>query len=235
MAIPKNPYCTPTYNQFPRWDGMDITIWKLMADDAETYSGNEYLLLYKDSYVRYHKNKIIQAAHDAGIPATLLAGVAWEEAGGKPDRLKANGVLQWRQFLDFFKNNNEYSNRTSVGVIAMQIRVVAETLGIDPRALTTTQQLQISRCLENDDFNIKIAALHLRDLIKYDYPDANTGLLSVEQIILVGSRYNRGKDRSKSDFIKAINLSPSDQRRVYISYGLAIMKRSSRIEALLRG
>lgn len=229
----KNPYCTPGHNTFPRWDMMDVSIWKLTPSDAKTYSGKEYLLLYKDSYVKYHRNAIIQSAENVGIPPSLLAGVAWEEAGGTPDRLKSNGVLLWRQFLDFFKDNNDHSNKTSIGIIAMQIRVVAEILGIDPRSLSTKQQLQISRCLESDDFNIKIVAMHLRDLIKYDYPNSNTRTLSVEQIILAGSRYNRGIQRKKSDFIVAIKSSNRNEKD-YISYGLALIKRQNRIEGLLK-
>lgn len=227
-----NLYCTPQEHEYPRWDMMDVSIWKLMKDDPLTYKGDSYLYLYKDTYVKYHKNIIIQSARDADISPLLLASVAWQEAGGKPDKLKPN-VLLFRQFVDFFKNNNAYSNKVSIGIIAIQIRAAAETLGIDPTTLTTSQQLQISRCLQSDDFNIKIVALHLRNLIKYDYPGADAIILSDEQLILVGARYNRGVERSKDDFINAIFMDPAAKERDYISYGLAIIKRRSRVEKLL--
>ncbi|QQN38007.1 hypothetical protein JHW33_24180 (plasmid) [Rahnella aceris] len=168
----------------------------------------------------------------AKIPALLLADVAWQEAGGKPDNLKPQ-VLLYRQLIDSFRSNNDYSNRVSIGIVAIQIRAVAETLGIEPRSLSTRQQLQIGRCLQNDDFNLKVVALHLRELVEYDYPDSNTDILTDEQLILAGSRYNRGIERQKKDFIDAISLPVSDQRRNYISYGLAIIKRKDRIKKLM--
>ncbi|WP_244212780.1 hypothetical protein [Rahnella woolbedingensis] len=210
---------------------MDYSISK-WEKNGELYWGQSYLFLYKDSFIKFHKESIIFYARDAKIPALLLADVAWQEAGGKPDSLKPQ-VLLYRQLIDTFKSNNDYSNSVSVGIVAMQIRVVAELLGINPRNLSNRQQLQISRCLQTDDFNLKMASLHLRDLIKFDYPDANTEILSDESLILVGSRYNRGIQRKKEDFIRAISLPENSPERDYISYGLAIIKRRERVKKLM--
>ncbi len=225
-------FCSPQGSNFRRWDMMDVSIWKLHQDDPVNYWGQPYLYLYKDSFIKFHKELIFTCAHQAKIPALLLASVAWQEAGGKPDNLKPQ-VLLFRQLIDYFQKNNDYSNKVSIGVVAMQIRVVAETLGIDPRSLSTTQQLQISRCLQTDDFNLKIVAMHLCNLIKYDYPNADTFHLTDEQLILVGARYNRGVERKKDDFIQAISFGSGDSRRDYISYGLAILKRREHIKKLL--
>ncbi|MEW7311304.1 hypothetical protein AB1E22_00990 [Buttiauxella gaviniae] len=225
-------FCNPQGRNFQRWDMIDVSIWKLHSDDAENYWGQPYLYLYKDSFIKFHKTLIFTYAQQAKIPALLLASVAWQEAGGKPDDLKPQ-VLLFRQLIDYFHKNNDYSNKVSIGVVAMQIRVVAETLGIDPRTLSTTQQLQISQCLQTDSFNLKIVAMHLYNLIKHDYPNADTLNLTDEQLILVGARYNRGVERKKDDFIQAISLDAKDPRRNYISYGLAILKRREHIKKLL--
>lgn len=227
----KNTFCKPTEKNFPRWDMVDYTIskWERIG---EQYWGKSYLFLYKDSFIKFHKESIITYAHEAKIPVLLLADVAWQEAGGKPDNLKPQ-VLLYRQFIDSFRSNNDYSNSVSVGIVSMQIRVVAELLGINPRVLSNRQQLQISRCLLSDDFNLKMVSLHLRDLIKFDYPDINTELLSDENLILVGARYNRGIQRKKEDFISAISLPKDSPERDYISYGLAIIKRRDRVKKLM--
>lgn len=203
-----------------------------MKDSPDKYTGQSYLYLYKDAYVKYHKALIIKYAKEAGIPPLLLAGVAWQEAGGKPDRLKPF-VLTFRQAVDYFKDTNGYSNSVSVGIIAIQIRAAAETLRLDPKKLTREMQVQLSQCLQRDDFNIKIVALHLRDLILFDYPYADTESLNQEQIILAGSRYNRGIQRKKEDFINAISKDEHSDDRTYISYGLALIKREDRVRKLM--
>lgn len=228
----EDKYCDVTGDNFPKWDVMDLSIWKLHKDDPDNYWGQPYLYLYKDSYIKFHRETIIKYSNEAKISPLLLANIAWQEAGGKPDNLKPQ-VLLYRQLVDAFKKNNDYSNRVSVGIVAMQIRVVAETLGIDPRNLSNRQQLQISRCLQDDDFNLRMVALHLHSLILHDFPDADTFNLNDAQIVLAGSRYNRGIERSLKDFTNALYLPKDDMKRDYISYGLALIKRRERIKKLM--
>lgn len=227
-----NAFCTPIDSAFPGWNGADILLWKLMKDNPCEYKGQSYLYLYKDAYIKFHKDLIIKYAKEAAISPLLLAGVAWQEAGGKPDRLKPF-VLTFRQAVDYFKDKNDYSNSVSVGIIAMQIRAAAETLRVDPKMLTRKMQVQLSRCLQSDDFNIKVVALHLKDLILFDYPHADTENLTHEQTILAGSRYNRGVERKKEDFVNAISADEHASERDYISYGLAIIKREERVKKLM--
>ncbi|MBC8953990.1 hypothetical protein [Xenorhabdus sp. PB62.4] len=231
----KNPYCTVDELGFPKFDAFDFMRYKFLPDNPRFVTGESYLWAYKAAYLQYNTNLIIKYAHEAKIPVLLLAGVAVAEAGGKPDRIKAYGVLQVRQiFHDTFNGDNKKSNATSVGVLAIQLRAAAETLGIDPSTLTTKQQLQLSHCLLTDDFNIRVSALHLRDLILHDYPDIkNTSVLTDEQIILAGSRYNRGIERDKKDFIKSI-YSPSNlKERDYSSYGRRILEKKKSIYMIL--
>lgn len=138
-------------------------------------------------------------------------------------------MLQFRQLLEFLlRKDNKWSNSVSVGSVAIQLRAVAETLRLDPAQLSALQQFQLATCLYNNDFNLRIVAQHLKELIIYDYPEANTVMLNDEQIILAGSRYNRGTARSKQDFIDSIQAPKGDPARVWSSYGRRIVEKKKR-------
>ncbi|WP_261371215.1 hypothetical protein, partial [Yersinia bercovieri] len=182
-----------------------------------------------------HKNFIINVAREERIPVLLLAGVAVSEVGGMPDRLKSAGVLQFRQLIiDTMKGDNTSSNSTSVGLIAMQIKVVAETIGLDPSKLTMLQQHKLADCLLSDSFNIRVVAKHLNSLILFDNPQIiDTSNLTDEQIILAGSRYNRGIEREKDDFVNSISSPVGNINREYSSYGRRIIEKKSSIYEIL--
>lgn len=227
----RNMFCTINSEEdFHRWNGFDIVRANL-PDNSRFVTGKSYLWAYKAAYLQYNKDKIIKYAHKEGIPVLLLAGVAVSEAGGNPDRFKAYGVLQLRQLInDNINGDKKSSNATSVGVLAIQLRAAAETLGINPDTLTTTQQLQLANCLLNDDFNLEIVARHLKSLILFDYPWlVSTDNLTDEQMILAGSRYNRGTQRDKRDFINSIHAPIGTPERDYSSYGRSILKKKKTI------
>lgn len=161
----KNPFCSVDALGFPHFTLKDVARYKLLPNNHRFVTGNNYLWAYKAGFLVYNKHRIVKYAKEYNIPVMLLAGVAAAEAGGKPDRIKGYGVLQIRQFIDIFKRNKNTSNSTSVGAVAIQLRAAAETLGIDPNGLTNLQQLQLSNCLLNNDFNLRIVAQHLRNLI----------------------------------------------------------------------
>lgn len=155
--------------------------------------------------------------------------------------MKTDIVLPIRNFdysgPDWVDRNLTITNppeTTSVGIIAMQIRVVAETIGINPKELTPEKIDQILLCMQQDGYNIDIIAKHLKNLILFDYPNANTSNLTDEQFIIAESPYNRGKSRALKDFISSIKSSEGSPERVYTSYGRVMLKRSGRIDRLLR-
>ncbi|MFV8800110.1 hypothetical protein ACNSPD_06810 [Yersinia enterocolitica] len=231
----RNEFCKVDSLGFPKFTGTDLLRYKLLPKNMHFVTGEYYLWAYKASYLMYHKNLIINVAKEENIPVLLLAGVAVSEVGGMPDRLKSAGVLQFRQFIiDTIKQDNTSSNSTSVGLIAMQIRVVAETIGLDPSTLTMLQQHKLADCLLSDSFNIKIVAKHLKSLILFDNPKIiNTSNLTDEQIILAGSRYNRGIERHKDDFVKSIAAPVGSSVREYSSYGRRIIEKKSTIYKIL--
>ncbi|KAB0933612.1 hypothetical protein FZH87_21460, partial [Cronobacter sakazakii] len=90
-------------------------------------------------------------------------------------------------------------------------------------------------CLLNNDFNIRVVAFHLRDLILYDNPGINTSILTDEQIILAGSRYNRGKQRNRGDIISSIHSPVCAPSREYSEYGRRILEKKETIMQILNG
>jgi len=158
------------------------------------------------------------------------------EVGGTPERFKGVGVLQFRQLVEeVLGKNNSSSNATSVGSIAIQIGVAATTIGIEPDTLTSFQQFQLSQCLLVDDFNIRVVAFHLHDLVLYDNPNIDTLYLSDEQIILAASRYNRGIMRGKGDILMSINKEPNTPGREFSEYGRRIIEKKETILKIMGG
>lgn len=107
---------------------------------------------------------------------------------------------------------------TSFGSVAVQIRVAAVTLGLDPAELTTRDQLELATCLMEDDFNLQVSATYLRDLFLYDYPDSASLYMSDEQYIMTGIRYNRGVQRKLGDFLQLIKNVPQKGTDDYSLY-----------------
>lgn len=231
------PFCDIDEYGFPHWNGWDFFRWYALPTNWHFMTGKAYLWYYKTAWLVHHRNKIKQYAYEARIPELLLAGVAVAEVGGTPERFKGVGVLQFRQVIEEIlgKNNNELSNATSIGSIAIQIGVAARTIGIHPNTLSHFQQSKLSQCLLDDSFNIRVVAFHLHDLILYDNPDTDTLHLTDEQIILARSRYNRGIIRAKEDIILSIRKSPGSAEREYSECGRRIMEKKDILQKILRG
>ncbi|MCO7512019.1 hypothetical protein NJH77_22475 [Serratia fonticola] len=231
-----NKFCKiNSTSNFPKWDGGDFALWKFFPDDEVLVTGESRLWAYKAAFLQYNKDRILKYAQKERIPALLLGGVAVAEVAGTPERAKAYGVLQAYQLIDYFKNTgNTKSNATSVGSLAIQLRAAAETLGIDPRTLSSTQQLQLANCLLDDDFNISVVAKHLRELIVYDNPGiTDTVNITDEQLVIAASRYNRGIERNRDDFVASMSAEIGNPIRDYSSYGRTIIKRRDIIKKVL--
>ena len=114
---------------------------------------------------------------------------------------------------------------TSVGSVSIQLEVAARELNLKTENMSFADQGRLKMCLEQDAFNLVVVAKHLRGLILYDYPDANTLSLTKEQWIVVGSRYNRGTARPLQDFIASMQVDKGAESRAYTSYGRAMWGR----------
>ena len=79
--------------------------------------------------------------------------------------------------------------KTSFGSVSIQLRTAAQTLGLNPSEMTNTQLRSLASCLQRDIYNIDTVALHLRQLADHD---KFSSPLTMEQMSIIGARYNRG-------------------------------------------
>lgn len=238
MANSSNEFCSLDSISYPKWTTWDVIRWKLVP--AKLGGGKEYLNSYKDGWIVYNKARIRDAAKIAKIPAELLAGIAWEEVAGKPDFVKKSvvypaRVFDWSgpDFVDDHLTILPRPHKTSFGGVSIQLGVAASTIGMDVKNLDLDEQWKLIKCLETDVYNLKVVANHLYDLIKYDFPYADSEHLTDEQIAVVGSRYNRGKERKLEDFIISLKAPPGTKGREFTEYGRTMLRRRERIRMLL--
>ncbi|GKT24366.1 hypothetical protein [Acidovorax sp. SUPP3334] len=179
-------------NNSPTWGLIDLFAWKLIPDRLG--GGRQYIQNFKDAWVRHNKQYILEAATKYRLPPPLLAGVCWIEVGGDPsfiDRV----AFEVRSFdwsgppaIDKMAITR-HPNKTSFGSVSIQIRTAGETMGIPASAMSVTQSRGLANCLQRDVFNIDVVAQHLRQLADHDQ---YTFPLSMEQVRIIGARYNRG-------------------------------------------
>lgn len=230
-------FCKVDSYGFPHWNGVDFLRWKTLPTNWRFDTGTAHLWIYKTAWLVYHRNMLKKSAEEAQIPLLLLAGVAAAEVGGAPERFKSVGVLQVRQILETISRREDkaLSNATSVGSIAIQLGVAASTMGIRPDKLTSFEQFQLSNCLLDNRFNIRVVAFHLRDLIMLSCPGKDTAHLTDEQIIIIGSRYNRGTQREIQSITDSISAPVGTKQREYSEYGRRIIEKKTAIMEIMRG
>jgi hypothetical protein len=187
----------------PTWGVVDLFIWKVLP--TRVGGGKAHIQKFKDAWVRHNRVRIIAAASQNKIPTELLAGVCWIEVGGDPDFIDRVAFeirsLDWSgpDTLDRNLTITKSPAKTSFGSVSIQLRTAAQTLGIDPSELSTTQLRQLGSCLEKDIFNIDTVALHLKQLAVHE---KFTTPLSIKQIRVIGARYNRGMGLSLQEIMK---------------------------------
>lgn len=230
--------CGPESPSYPKWTTLDALMWLFLPKIAG--GGTEYLLAYKDGWVLYNARRIKAAAKTHKIPATLLAGVAWEEAGGMPNFVDhiTHPVrsFDWSgpSWIDRNLTISIPPEQTSFGSVSIQLRRAAEEMGIQVNTMSYATRTGLAQCLESDAFNIEIVARHLHGLIVHDYPTADTTTLTDEQTIVAGARYNRGTERALQDIIQSIDAPAGSPTRPYSEYGRTLIRRRPRIDRLLR-
>ncbi|MFS0698110.1 hypothetical protein [Streptomyces nitrosporeus] len=138
-------------------------------------------------YISANKGLIRAAAHDAGLPPEMIAGIAWQEVEGDPGALD-DAALEARKIIP-----GEDPGRTSMGPIAIQVRRAAEVLGYDPAHLTDMQRSVVVDAIKDPAKNIFIASEYLAQL------KAESGFAGVPpeemtraQMQELAARYNGG-------------------------------------------
>ena len=238
MSAESNEFCTPNSTpSHPKWTSWNYLRWKYLP--AKMGGGRQYLLAYKDSWILFNKSRIHAAAKSAKIPTLLLAGVAWIEVGGDPDFIDSL-VFPVRSFdwsgpgyIDNHFTVTRHPHKTSFGSVSIQLRRAAKTMGINLDDIDYKQQAKLCRCLQTDWFNLNVVAKHLHELIKYDFPDADSENLTDVQIAIAGSRYNRGTERTLEDLFESLKATPGTNTRQYTDYGRTILRHKERLFLLL--
>ena len=221
---------------YPSWTSWDFIRWWVVP--AKLGGGRSYLERYKNGWVVYNRERIQAAARNARIPALLLAGVAWNEVGGKPDAMDSLAFpvrsFDWcgPDWVDRRLTVTKRPELTSMGAVSIQLRVAAQTLGLDISSMSFGERQRLQGALESNVFNLNVVAMHLYNLIKRDFPEADTINLTDEQFVVIGSRYNRGTARKKEDYIASINAAPGTPVREYSSYGRTMLRRRESIRIL---
>lgn len=211
----------------PKWGVIDFLRWKLIPERAG--GGWAYIRAFKDGWVKHNRATIKTAASANRIPPELLAATAWIEVAGDPtfvDRLAFEvRTFDWSgpDWIDKHLTITKEPSKTSFGPVSMQLRTAAETMGLDSSRLSGEQLRDLANRLQSDVNNLNLAAKHLHNLIKHDFPTANTAALTQEQIKIAGARYNRGGGL-KLDAIKKNT-----------SYGDVVLKLWPRMTKLLSG
>lgn len=212
-------------NNSPVWGAGNVLKWKTVPE--KWGGGIPYIQKFKDEWVKNNKVTIDLSAKENLIPPGLLAGVCWIEVGGDPnfiDRVAFSvRSFDWSgpDWVDRNMTTTNVPQKTSFGPVSMQLRTAAQTMGLDQSKMTTGDYRRLASCLQQDIFNIKIVAQHLKQLVDHDANQCNI-VLSVDQIRIAGARYNRG-----------IGLSLEAIRK-NTSYGDFIVNHWSRFEELLK-
>jgi len=127
----------------------------------------------RSAWVSANSDVIQRAAAQYGIPADLLAGIAWIEVGGKGQVFDdAAGTVRQLAQSPWFPVDPEHLpgrlaggvDETSYGPLSIQVRRAAEVLGYDPQHLTGGQRDQLVGALKDPTANVYIAAAYLRQV-----------------------------------------------------------------------
>ncbi len=187
-------------NNSPRWQVVDLLMWKITP--SRFGGGKRYIQKFKNSWVQHNKIYIRSAAVSNSLPVELLAGVCWIEVGGDPDFIDRVAfevrAFDWSgpDIIDKHLTMTSPPEKTSFGSVSIQLRTAVKTLGLDISRMTTAQIRTLVHCLEGDVYNIEIVANHLRQLAEHDkFPLP----LNMEQVRIIGARYNRGIGVSLED------------------------------------
>ncbi len=184
--------CTTT-NESPTWGMIDLFMWKLVPSGIG--GGKDYIQKFKDAWVTHNKHFFHAAAARNRVPIELLAGVCWIEVGGDPDFIDRVAfevrAFDWSgpPIVDEYLTMTNHPTKTSFGSVSIQLRTAARTLGLNVSEMSDSELRRLASCLQRDIYNIDTVARHLRELADHD--DFSSPL-SMEQVRIIGARYNRG-------------------------------------------
>jgi soluble lytic murein transglycosylase-like protein len=174
----------------------------LPAGTNTPYWSSEGSAEFRAQWIKDNRQAIVAAAEEAGLPPDLVAGIAWQEVGGK-------GRV-WDDVTQFFRDaaDSDWSpvtpenlpdraggapDEVSYGPLSIQVRRAAEVLGYDPENLSDEQRDEVIAASKEPRTNILISAQHLADLkAQSGFADVPAGQMTPEHYAELGARYNGG-------------------------------------------
>ncbi|GGM79224.1 hypothetical protein GCM10012275_57260 [Longimycelium tulufanense] len=169
------------------WSLLDLARWAIGVGEGKDE--------FRQRWIRDNQAAITAAAQGHGLPADLLAGIAFKEVGNKPKFL--DDVADWlRRILPELMRPGPLRggpDRTSFGPMAIQVRRAAVTLGYEPAHLSVRQRKEIIAALKDPRQSIFVAARHLAELKQStDFAHTEPDHMTVEQRRELAARYNGG-------------------------------------------
>jgi len=192
--------------------------------DSAGYAVGKNIFPFKDQWVAGYRDAIRAAAARYDLPPELVAGTAYNEVGGDPLWID-NAAYEARKDLPFMSKimpkTFKDPAKTSFGNVSVQVSTAADALGYKG-SLTDEQRDRIVTSLEDPVQNIFIAAKYLSDLRDRDFKGVSAPQLTMDQIEVIGKRYNAG-------------AGPSIEKiRANLDYGKTITKRWDHLAELLQ-
>lgn len=220
-----NPDFCGSSNNTPSWTLWNVIEWQF---GFRTGLNKNFLLKFKNKWVRHNKPFITSNAKTYKFPPELLAGICWIEVGGDPEFIDRFAfyvrTFDWSgpDWVDNHLTITKHPERTSFGAVSMQLRTAVKTLGLNPASVNHGELSQLADCLQVDVYNIGLVARHLRQIIDLDKLQDNPPELNETAIKVAGARYNRGLEPSLEEIKKNT------------SYGDFILKRWQLLSELLK-
>lgn len=163
----------------------------------------------RKEWIAANKETIRAAAKNSGLPADMVAGIAWQEVGGQPGYMDDTVDTIREQFdvpfSPILPENLPWRaggspDETSFGPIAIQVRRGAEVLGYDPDNLTEAQRATVEESLQDPGQNIFIASGYLAQLkAESKFADVPADEMTPAQYQELAARYNGGPYWQGSD------------------------------------
>ncbi|MFR9673333.1 hypothetical protein [Streptomyces sp. TR02-1] len=153
-------------------------------------------------WIHANREQIRDAAQHTGLPADMVAGIAWQEVQGDPGwaddiahNYRQNQHEAWPevQWVADKVGLSGAADETSMGPMAIQLRRSAEVLGYDPQHMTPAQWSEVEEATQNPGTNIYIASEYLAQLkAESEFADVPADELTPAQRQELAARYNGG-------------------------------------------
>lgn len=186
------------YREESEW-GYQVPEWRAARPLPESLGGATAVLRdYKDVWVRGHRKALAKSSSNYGLPAEILAGIAWIQSGGKGySNIDSLDVTGWQkaELLDKIKlsgfDRASNPDRT-LAHFAERLELAAAVMSLDFNAMSEPDKDHLFASLLVDEDNLAIAARQLWELKEIDFPGETQ--IGPREVRIITARYFRGPE-----------------------------------------